>query len=166
MNYIKKKLEATGIDVYDTPKVIGTYLLANKILYGSMFVLCYRHHVLYNLCKRYRVESFLMNKFPKAYARGKQYYIKKVDSVSKSKIYNKTTKFFGLNPKNTLNTILETSLLYKLSLPITFFPMLWLSAYPYRKQSMIISITQETNNNNNEKNENNENNEKNEKNES
>lgn len=140
MNYLKKKIENSGIDVYDTPKVIGTYLIVNKILYGSMLVLCYRRHSFYNFCKKYGVEKIFMNKFPKIYMRCKNYYNKKVISLSNNKIYNKATTFIGLNPKNTINTIFETGVLYKLCLPVSFPTLMYVSMYPYRKEKKKLKL--------------------------
>lgn len=133
MNYLKKKIEDAGIDVYDTPKVVGTYLVANKILYGSMLFLCYKRQPLFRFCKRFGVEKMILDKFPRVYTRGKNYYNKKVTSLSESKIYNKTITFIGLNPKKTINTVFEASLMYKLCLPLSFPLLMYVSMHPYRK---------------------------------
>lgn len=135
MSFIKRKLEEAGLDVYDTPKVIARYLVANKILYVGLITLCYKRKPLFTFCKKYGVEGMLTNRFPKVYTYGKKYYNNKVNKISKSKFYGGVTKFIGLNPKTTIHSILEASLMYKLALPISFPLLMYGSAYPYLKQA-------------------------------
>lgn len=143
IHFIKEKLERSGIDVYDTPKVLVTYGLLNKVLYGGLVVLCYKRQPFFRFCKRYNVERMITNKFPKIYAKSKKYYTKKVNKISKSKFYSSVTRFFGLDPKKTINGVAEASILYKLLLPISFPVLLYGSMYPYRKtpSSIIPEIT-------------------------
>jgi hypothetical protein len=99
----------------------------NMAVYAGMIGYCYKRHPLQVLDRRFLLQQRLQTKWPTIFAYGHQMYTRTTQICVNNQWFQKTMQRFKLEPRNTIETIAEASILYKCGLPV-ILPVSFLAA--------------------------------------
>jgi hypothetical protein len=136
MDTIKNFFKKHGIKKKDFPKGFLIFNGLGFITYGSILALSYRYRPLYNAFKQPKVQDFvtqLKNTYPDHYGRINIIMETQTKNFINHKMVQKFIYKYKLDGEKLVYSMGETSIMYKMGLPISIPLQFWLTVHMLKK---------------------------------